>query len=185
MKKILFCAFALMLATGCAAQQKTVKRAVVKEDDGTVITSSSIKVNGKEKNVITVTVDNSGKNKNTYSFVTVGGDNLIAAKLPVLSADSMPQYPGGMSAMMAYMMDNMRYPEDAKKAQQEGRVLCSFVVDETGKVTDVHVVQSSGIQSLDDEAVRIVRSMPDWTPGTNDGEPVSVLFTIPVQFWLR
>ena len=117
--------------------------------------------------------------------MTVGGDNLIAAKLPVLSADSMPQYPGGMSAMMAYMMDNMKYPEDAKKAQQEGRVLCSFVVDETGKVTDVHVVQSSGIQSLDDEAVRIVRSMPDWTPGTNDGEPVSVLFTIPVQFWLR
>ena len=107
------------------------------------------------------------------------------SKLPVLQSEEMPEYQGGMSAMMAFITDNMHYPEDAKKAEKEGRVLCSFIITKEGKVTDVHVVQSSGTRSLDDEAIRIVSLMPDWKPGKNKGEPVSVLFSVPVLFSLK
>jgi protein TonB len=99
-------------------------------------------------------------------------------------AEEMPEYPGGMSAMMTFISDNIKYPEDAKNAQVEGRVLCTFVIDKSGKVTDVKVVESSGVQSLDDEAVRVVSLMPDWKPGKDKGELVNVMFTIPIKFSL-
>jgi TonB family protein len=75
--------------------------------------------------------------------------------------------------------------EDAKKAGKDGRVICSFIIDKEGKVTEPHVVQSSGTQSLDEEAVRLVSLMPNWKPGKDKGEPVSVLYTIPVMFKLK
>ena len=105
-------------------------------------------------------------------------------ELPKLNPENMPKYPGGMSAMMAFIQENMKYPNDAKEAKKEGRVLCSFVIDKTGEVTEVKVAKSSGTQSLDDEAVRVVSLMPNWTPGTEGGKPVRVLYTIPLVFRL-
>ena len=102
-----------------------------------------------------------------------------------VSADSMPEFPGGMSAMMTYLMDNVKYPADAKKDKKEGRVICSFVVSKEGKINDAHVVKSSGTESLDNEALRVVNNMPDWKPGKENGEPVNVHFTIPVIFKLK
>ena len=87
--------------------------------------------------------------------------------------------------MMTFIMENIKYPEDAKKAGKDGRVICSFIINKEGKVTEVHVAQSSGTQSLDDEAVRLVSLMPDWKPGKEKGEPVSVLYSIPVVFKLK
>ena len=75
--------------------------------------------------------------------------------------------------------------KEAKQAKKEGRVLCSFIIDKEGKVTEPHVVKSSGTQCLDDEAVRIVSLMPDWKPGKDKGEPVNVLYTIPILFKLK
>ena len=105
-------------------------------------------------------------------------------ELPKLNPENMPKYPGGMSAMMKFIQKNMKYPEDAKEAKKEGRVLCSFVIDKTGEVTEVKVAKSSGTQSLDDEAVRVVSLMPNWEPGTEGGKPVRVLYTIPLVFKL-
>ena len=105
-------------------------------------------------------------------------------ELPKLNPENMPKYPGGMSAMMKFIQKNMKYPEDAKEAKKEGRVLCSFVIDKTGEVTEVKVVKSSGTQSLDDEAVRVVSLMPNWEPGTEGGKPVRVFYTIPLMFKL-
>jgi len=105
--------------------------------------------------------------------------------LPQLEAEEMPEYPGGVSAMMTFIQENMKYPEEAKNAGLEGRVLCSFIIDKTGKVTEVKVVRSSGTQSLDDEAVRVVSLMPHWTPGKVKGEPVRVMYTIPLVFRLK
>lgn len=103
-----------------------------------------------------------------------------------LQPDKMPEYVGGMSALMAFLAENIHYPADAVKAQKEGRVLCSFVITEEGKVTDVRVARSGGMQSLDDEAVRVVRSMPDWIPGRDENdEPVKVQFSIPIMFSLN
>lgn len=103
----------------------------------------------------------------------------------VLAAEEMPEFPGGMSAMMTYLMDNVKYPADAKKDKKEGRVACSFVITKEGKVTDAHVVKSSGTESLDNEALRVVNNMPDWKPGKENGEPVNVHYTIPVVFKLK
>lgn len=101
------------------------------------------------------------------------------------TAEEMPEYPGGMPAMMNFVMENIKYPEEAKTAEKEGRVVCSFIVDKEGKVTETQVVQSSGTQCLDDEAVRVVSLMPDWKPGKNKGEPVNVKYSIPVMFKLK
>ena len=64
-------------------------------------------------------------------------------------------------------------------------MLCSFVITKEGKVTDAHVVKSSGTESLDNEALRVVNNMPDWKPGKENGEPVNVHYTIPVVFKLK
>ena len=162
------------------------------EEDGTTIHVMNSGSSTKKVTSMTIT-KNGNENGNTMYVVKSDGKATIITsleaelkhELPVLTADSMPQFPGGMSAMMTYLMENVKYPEDAKKAQKDGRVICSFVIDKSGKVTEAHVVQSSGVESMDNEALRVVNNMPDWTPGTNNGEPVSVLFTIPVHFMLK
>lgn len=109
----------------------------------------------------------------------------LKADLPKLNAEEMPEYPGGASAMMNFIMDKIKYPEDAKKAGKEGRVVCSFVIDKEGNVTDAHVVQSCGTQSLDEAAVLIVKQMPQWKPGKDKGKPVRVQYVIPITFSLK
>ena len=84
----------------------------------------------------------------------------------------MPQFPGGEAALMNFIADNIRYPEAAMKAGKEGRVVVRFVVTSTGAVTDAEVIRSQG-PDLDAEAVRVVSSMPAFTPGTIDGKPIS------------
>ena len=93
-----------------------------------------------------------------------------------------PEFPGGTYAMYKYLADNIKYPADAKAAGKEGRVIVQFVVRKDGSVSDVSVVRSVGNVSLDNEAVRVVSSMPKWNPGTQGGKPVNVQYTLPVQF---
>ena len=95
-----------------------------------------------------------------------------------------PEFPGGTHAMYKYLADNIKYPADAKAAGKEGRVIVQFVVRKDGSLSDVSVVRSVGNVSLDNEAVRVVSSMPKWNPGTQGGKPVNVQYTIPVQFKL-
>jgi TonB family protein len=169
-------------------QEKTVY--VMTSDGGeATVTTTTSSSKGKKVSSTTITKQSKG---NAASVLTSDGESLIdidlsnlKSDLPKLNAEEMPEYPGGMSAMMNFIMDNIKYPEDAKKAGKDGRVICSFIIDKEGKVTEPHVVQSSGTQSLDEEAVRLVSLMPDWKPGKDKGEPVSVLYTIPVMFKLK
>ena len=96
--------------------------------------------------------------------------------------ENAPAFPGGTYAMYKYLADNIKYPADAKAAGKEGRVIVQFVVRKDGSVSDVSVVRSVGNVSLDNEAVRVVSSMPKWNPGTQGGKPVNVQYTLPVQF---
>ena len=99
------------------------------------------------------------------------------------SVEQMPEFPGGMQALMSYLKDTIKYPEQAKKDGIQGRVIVQFIVEKSGKVTDIHVVR--GIDPiLDEEAARVVAAMPDWKPGMNHGEAVNVKYTIPVNFKL-
>ena len=98
--------------------------------------------------------------------------------------ENPPAFPGGTHAMYKYLADNIKYPDEAKAAGKQGRVMVQFVVRKDGSISDVSVAKSAGNASLDKEAVRAVSSMPKWNPGTQGGKPVNVQYTIPVQFKL-
>lgn len=98
--------------------------------------------------------------------------------------EQMPEFPGGTDAMIQYMMESMKYPEDAKSQKLEGRVVVNFVVEPDGSVNEVQVVKPV-YASLDQEAVRVVSAMPRWIPGRQKGVAVRVKFTMPVTFRLK
>lgn len=100
--------------------------------------------------------------------------------------DQRPEYPGGEAALMEYLRSNLQYPENCKKNKVQGRVLISFVVNKDGSIVEPAVVKSAGPAGveLDVEALRVVSSMPAWTPGMQNGEAVRVQYTIPVVFKL-
>ena len=98
--------------------------------------------------------------------------------------DQRPEYPGGEAALMEYLRSNLQYPENCKKNKVQGRVLISFVVNKDGSIVEPAVVKSAGPEGveLDVEALRVVSSMPAWTPGKQRGEAVCVKYTVPVTF---
>lgn len=97
--------------------------------------------------------------------------------------EKMPEFPGGQVALVKYIHKNLKYPVAAKKAKLEGKVLITFVVDKTGRVADAKVTKSLSPE-CDTEALRVVQHMPAWAPGEKEGKPVSIHFTLPIQFEL-
>ncbi len=100
-----------------------------------------------------------------------------------LIVEDQPEPKGGMGAFYEYLGKNIRYPEQARRMGVEGRVFVEFVVDKDGALTNVKVVKGIGA-GCDEEAVRIVKSAPNWTPGRQRGRPVKVKMTVPVFFKL-
>lgn len=96
----------------------------------------------------------------------------------------MPQFPGGQIAMMKYIMENIKYPKQAMKEGIQGRVTVRFIVEKDGSISDVKPILSVH-PLLNKEAVRVVKSMPKWTPGKQNGKPVRVRFNLPVMFKLN
>ncbi len=94
-----------------------------------------------------------------------------------------PMFPGGERALMEFLKDNVKYPPQAAKRKTQGRVVMTFVVDKTGKVTEIKVAKSVDIY-LDTEAIRVCKLLPDFIPARQNGEPVSVWFTLPITFKL-
>ena len=98
--------------------------------------------------------------------------------------EQMPMYPGGDAALMGYLRDNIHYPTVAAENGVQGRVVVGFVVERDGSITDVKVLRSVD-PSLDREAMRVVKSMPRWTPGKQNGSAVRVKYQVPVTFRLQ
>jgi TonB family protein len=97
--------------------------------------------------------------------------------------ENMPQFPGGEDARVKYMAKNLLYPESAIKNQTEGTVYVSFVVEKDGSVNEVKILRGVGGE-IDSEAFRVVKNMPKWSPGLQNGQAVRVQFTLPVKFKL-
>lgn len=98
--------------------------------------------------------------------------------------EQMPSFPGGPSALMEWLSNNVKYPVVAQENGVQGRVIVSFVVERDGSITDVKVVR--GVDpSLDKEASRVVRAMPRWIPGKQNGSAVRVKYNVPVAFRLQ
>ena len=98
--------------------------------------------------------------------------------------EQMPSYPGGMGALMQYLSSNIKYPAIAEENGIQGRVICTFVVERDGSITDVRIAKSVD-PSLDKEAMRVVSKMPKWIPGKQNGSAVRVKYTLPVTFRLQ
>ena len=98
--------------------------------------------------------------------------------------EEMPQFPGGQAALLEYLAKNIKYPVVAEENGVQGRVIVTFVVERDGSITDVKVVKSVD-PSLDKEAARVVKSMPHWIPGKQNGSAVRVKYTVPVTFRLQ
>ena len=98
--------------------------------------------------------------------------------------EKMPEFPGGQAALFKFLSENVKYPKEAVKKGIQGRVICQFVVEKDGSISNVEVVRSGGHHLLDQEAVRVISIMPKWNPGTQRGKPIRVKYTVPVNFRL-
>ena len=106
-------------------------------------------------------------------------DNLV-----FVVVESMPEFPGGQQMMMKFIAENIKYPAEAHQRGLEGRAICQFTVEKDGRVTDGCIVRSTGHKLLDEEALRVISTMPAWKPGMQRGKPVRVKYTVPINFRL-
>lgn len=107
----------------------------------------------------------------------------IREEKPFVTVEKMPSFKGGDAAMKKFIDDNLKYPKIAKEAEIQGRVTVRFVVTSTGAIEDITVIR--GIDpSCDKEAIRVIKAMPKWEPGKQNGKAVDVYYTLPVVFRL-
>lgn len=132
---------------------------------------------GKKKRLISY--ENSVRVK--FKYWDVNGNEIKGENIAV---EKMPQFPNGDKGLMEFVQSNLRYPKDAAQFKIQGTVVVRFTVDEKGNVTNPTVIRSVH-QLLDSEALRVVKLLPEWKPGTSDGEPVKVYYTLPMMFRLK
>jgi protein TonB len=101
-----------------------------------------------------------------------------------LFVEQMPEFPGGDIALRQYLASAVKYPVIAQENNIQGKVYVSFVIDETGNIASVDLLRGVDV-SLDNEALRVVRSLPKWKPGKQGGKPVKVRFSVPIHFELQ
>jgi protein TonB len=126
---------------------------------------------------------------NTTSNDTVVGDDQFTAyidpernEILLTSIQVMPEFPGGQKEMCMYIQENLIYPKQALKKQIQGRSICQFIVEKDGSISHIQVVRSSGNKSLDRAAIRVIKTMPKWTPGRLQGKIVRTTYALPVNF---
>ena len=116
--------------------------------------------------------------------------------------EQMPEFPGGDEAMFKYLSDNLSYPQNAREAGIQGKVMVGFVVEADGSITEVKTIRFFPItdskekskpvtltmvlqKELEDEAIRVIKAMPKWTPGKQRGRNVRVAYRLPITFTLN
>ena len=102
---------------------------------------------------------------------------------PLTFVEEMPEFPGGQEALLTYLVKKVEYPKEAMDAKVEGNVYISFIVERDGKISEVKALRGIG-GGCDEEAVRVVKSMPKWKPGKQNGKPVRVRYNMPIRFKL-
>lgn len=98
--------------------------------------------------------------------------------------EEMPEFPGGINKLLQFINDNMKYPTKAQTEGMQGKVIVQFIIDEDGYIIEPNIVRSVE-SSLDNEALRLIKMLPQWKPGTLKGKAVKVKYTVPVAFKLK
>lgn len=166
LKYLLFIPVAALLAAACAGNSEP-KTAIVMDKDGTrevVIDEQTV----EQMEEMAAKQDKVAKeNAEVYDMV-----------------EQAPQFPGGPQALMKWLGENLRYPVAAQEAGVQGRVICQFVIQADGTIGETKIMRGVSPE-LDAEALRVVKAMPAWTPGMQDGQAVNVRYTLPVTFRLQ
>jgi TonB family protein len=105
------------------------------------------------------------------------------SETPLDVAEIMPEFPGGTEALLSFIKGNLKYPQKAIDEQTEGRVIIRFVVNSNGEISDPSILKGIN-KNLDQAAIDVINKLPRWKPGQQDGQPVSVRFTLPIVFKL-
>lgn len=117
-------------------------------------------------------------------FANLSAQNEWKGETLFTMVEKMPAFPGGEAALAKFLQKNIEYPQKAKQDGVEGKVYAQFYVTKTGKLE--HITIKRGVRKdLDDEVLRVIGRMPKWMPGTQNGQPVHVIFNLPVVFELR
>ncbi len=132
----------------------------------------------KKDNTVDETVTETSKDKE------VPANNVFQVVDVFDVVEQMPQFPGGMQALMEYLSQNIKYPKEAMEAEKQGRVLVQFIVTKDGSVRAAQVLNHVD-EALDAEALRVINAMPNWLPGRQNGEAVNVKYTVPISFRLQ
>ena len=163
---------------------------IIKEDKD-VKEEDEIKLDEVEKSDKAVGAFNVQGNDEVGGEVLKAKDDIKAPEPPKVEeekvfdvVEQMPSFPGGNTALMKFLNENIHYPVVAQENGVQGRVVVSFVVERDGHITDVQIARSVD-PSLDKEAQRVVKSMPKWIPGKQNGSAVRVKFNVPVSFRLQ
>ncbi|UFH54291.1 energy transducer TonB [Spirosoma sp. KNUC1025] len=120
----------------------------------------------------------------TYLPAQAQGDS-VANNRPIFTVvEQHPEFPGGIRKLGRYLEENLQYPEAARNAKLEGRVFVNFIVNDDGRITHVKALNKLGL-GTDEEAIRLVASMPNWIPGKQNGRPVNVFYNLPINFKLK
>jgi len=117
-------------------------------------------------------------------FPTTIKEEVIPDDIPVSIPEIMPEFPGGFTALYKYLKDHVQYPVNAREVGIQGTVYLSFVVEKDGSISNVEILRGVG-GGCTEEAIRVVKSMPDWSPGTQMGRPVRVIYNLPIKFTLQ
>lgn len=128
--------------------------------------------------------DDIGEKKVNSEDGTIVNDNIEEAEsTPLVFVEVYPEFPGGDDAMFKYIQSRLNYPRLAVENSIEGKVVVEFVVNEKGEIHNTRIVR--GLKyGCDDEALRVINGMPLWKPGKQNGKPVAVFYTLPIQFTL-
>ncbi len=117
------------------------------------------------------------------AFVAFLTPSMATAQKVVTDPEVLPEYPGGMQAMMTYIGNNIKYPETARKKNVEGMSVVTFIIEKDGQVSNVSLKKGFD-QDCDAEAMRVVKAMPVWTPGKKGGKKVRTEYNLPIKFKL-
>ncbi|RYE05634.1 MAG: energy transducer TonB [Sphingobacteriaceae bacterium] len=121
-----------------------------------------------------------GQGNGTQAQATGNGDEVV----PFTAIEKLPAFPGGMEAWAKFLSKNLRYPEQAASDGASGRVYMTFIVEKDGRITDIQVSRAAG-HGFDEEAKRVLKMAPQWQPGIQNGKPVRVRYTMPINFAIQ
>ncbi len=127
------------------------------------------------------TSETSSSNNDSKADGKTGSGIENGEDVPFHFVDIMPQFPGGQRALSSFLSNNLKYPTSASQSQIEGTVLIGFVVDKNGNIKNIKILKSLHY-ACDEEAIRVLKSMPQWIPGKHHGENVSVNYRIPIVY---